>query len=539
MVTEASKNPMSTTASVTLIRPPRILSRTALNTVPPVAPLTLAYLSGALRAHGVRVVAIDGCAAADRHTPLDDLPFVVNGLTADEIVERVDPTSLFVGISCMFSREWIYQKRVIREVHRRFPHLPIVAGGEHVTADPDFVLRDCPEVSVCALGEGEETIVDLARAFATSAPLAAVPGLALRGPDGTVIRTAKRARIASIDQIPWPDWEGLPVEVYLDRGFGMDEYLTRSIPMLASRGCPYLCTFCSNPSMWGTKWVARKPADVVDEIKYYKSRYAIDHVEFFDLTTVVDRRWILAFTDRLIEENLGITWTMPSGTRSEALDAEVLDKLRRSGCRGVTYAPESGSPATLKRIKKKVDPNRMLDSIRAAVRTGLYVKAHVIVGLPGQTPGELWESLTFVLRLAVSGVHDLLAYPFNAYPGSELYRDLVARGRIDPTAPDHDRFLLGADYGEIEHAHSWSEYLSARAIRSTAAVIMLAFYMSQFVLRPWRVLRTGARLVSRRPKTWLERALTTQIQRAVSGRFVLAGNAESADRRAPEQAEAA
>jgi anaerobic magnesium-protoporphyrin IX monomethyl ester cyclase len=98
---------MRAKSCVTLIRPPRVLSRTALNTVTPVAPLTLAYLSAALRASGVRTVAIDRCGDVDRCTPLDDLPFVVNGLTADEIADRVDPASLFVGISCMFSREWI------------------------------------------------------------------------------------------------------------------------------------------------------------------------------------------------------------------------------------------------------------------------------------------------------------------------------------------------------------------------------------------------------------------------------------------------
>lgn len=508
------------TLCVTLIRPPRVLSRTALNTVPPVAPLTLAYLSGALRANGIRTIAIDGCSAVDRCTPLDDLPFVVNGLTAEEIVERVDPASLFVGISCMFSREWIYQKRVIKAVRRRFPDLPIVAGGEHVTADPEFVLRDCPEVSVCALGEGEETIVDLANAFMRSTPLTAVAGLEFVGADGAVIRTPPRRRITSVDAVPWPSWDGLPLDVYLDRGFGMDEYLTRSIPMLASRGCPYRCTFCSNPNMWGPKWIARDPEDVIAEIKHYREQYRIDHVEFFDLTTIVDRRWILRFTERLIEENLGITWTMPSGTRSEALDAEVLGKLRPSGCRGVTYAPESGSLATLKRIKKRVDPNRMLDSIRAAVSTDLYVKTHVIVGLPGQTAKELWETLTFVLRLAASGVNDLLAYPFNAYPGSELYRDLVATGRIDPFAPDHDRFLLGADYGDVSGSHSWSEYFSARTVRWIAGTTMLLFYVVQFLLRPWRGVRACTRLVSGRPKTWFERAIASQVRRAVSGRFI-------------------
>jgi hypothetical protein len=289
--------------------------------------------------------------------------------------------------------------------------------------------------------------------------------------------------------------------------------------MLASRGCPYRCTFCSNPAMWGTTWLARDPADVVAEIVHYRNTYRIEHVEFFDLTTIVDRRWILRFTELLIAASLGITWSMPSGTRSEALDAAVLRQLKLSGCDGVTYAPESGSPTTLRRIKKKVDPLRMLESIRAANATGMYVKAHVILGLPGQTAREVWETFVFVLRLAQSGVHDLLAYPFNAYPGSELYRELVASGRIDPSAPDYDRELLHCDYGDVD-AESWSEVFSSRTIRWMAGLTMLAFYGMQFMLRPWRAARTATRLLTGRPKTWFERTLSAQMRKALLGRMV-------------------
>jgi radical SAM superfamily enzyme YgiQ (UPF0313 family) len=272
--------------------------------------------------------------------------------------------------------------------------------------------------------------------------------------------------------------------------------------------------------MWGTTWVARDPHDVVREIKAHVARHRIEHVEFHDLTTIVDRRWILRFTELLIAEDLGITWTMPSGTRSEALDAEVLAQLQRSGCHGITYAPESGSPATLARIKKKVRPERMLASIRTAARAGLYVKAHIIVGLPGQTPREIWESFRFILALMWAGVHDLLVYPFNAYPGSEIYADLVRAGRIDPGAPDHDRFLLRADYGDPGSVRSWSEYFSSAAIRRIAAASMLVFHAGQFACRPWRAAVTVARIAGARPKTWFQRALSAELRRAVAGPLV-------------------
>jgi radical SAM superfamily enzyme YgiQ (UPF0313 family) len=385
-------------------------------------------------------------------------------------------------------------------------------------------------VTACALGEGEATIVDLARTLAAGRPLADVAGLVMRDADGRIVRTAHRERVREIDELPWPSWDGIPLDTYLDRCFGMDVYNLRSMPMLASRGCPYRCTFCSSPQMWGTTWLAREPEDVVREIAHYVERYRIEHVEFHDLTTIIDRRWIIRFTDALLTANLGITWTMPSGTRSEALDAEVLDRLRRTGCRGITYAPESGSPETLRRIKKKVKPERMLTSIRAAVAAGLYTKVHLIVGLPGQTRGEVRESIRFMWKLLAAGVDDILVYPFNAYPGSEIYAQLVAAGRIDPTAPDYDRQLLGADYGDPGQVHTWSEHYSAAGVRRLAAATMLAFYAGQYALRPWRALRMFGRTVAARPNTWFERMINAGVRRVFTRRFVPAPPARALTR---------
>jgi radical SAM superfamily enzyme YgiQ (UPF0313 family) len=497
----------------------------------PVPPLALAYLAGALRDAGFSTVAIDACGEApDACRPLDDLPFVMNGLDAEEIAARVPSESLFVGVSCMFSCEWITQKRVIEAVRRRLPDVPIIAGGEHVTAEATGVLQSCAAVTACALGEGEVTIVDVARTLAAGQPLDDVAGLLVRGAGGTPVRTAARERIRDIDALPWPVWDGIPLDTYLDRGFGMDEYNRRSMPMLASRGCPYRCTFCSSPQMWGTTWLARDPDDVVREIRHYVERHGIEHVEFHDLTTIIDRGWILRFTDELLEADLGISWTMPSGTRSEALDTDVLERLRRSGCRGITYAPESGSPATLRRIKKKVKPERMLASIRAAVAAGLYTKVHLIVGLPGQTRGEVRESIRFMLQLLAAGVHDVLVYPFNPYPGSELYAQLVAAGRIDPGAPDYDRRLLGADYGDPAQVGAWSEHYSAASVRRLAALTMLTFYAGQYALRPWRGLTMLGRTVAARPNTWFQRALNAGIRRVVTRRFVPAAPARGLTR---------
>src|SRR6476620_3967712 len=124
------------------------------------------------------------------------------------------------------------------------------------------------------------------------------------------------------------------------------------MPMIATRGCPYQCTFCSNPEMWTTRWYAREPGKVLDEIQLYMDKYAATNFDFYDLTAIVKRSWIIQFTNEILTRKMKFTWQLPSGTRSEAIDDEVSRLLYASVCWNMSSAPESGSPEVLKRIKK-------------------------------------------------------------------------------------------------------------------------------------------------------------------------------------------
>lgn len=503
---------------VTLVRPPKIMSRTALNVASPTPPLALAYLSGALRATGHEATPIDGLGEAlDQLTPFDELPYLVQGLTAEQIAHRVPAHTNLIGVTCMFSREWMYYRRVIQALRKHHPHVPIVVGGEHVTAEWTHLLRTCPEVDFCALGEGEETLVDLLEALLQDGDVAGVEGIAYRNEQGRPTQSPPRRRIAAIDEIPWPDWSQLPVERYLSDGYAMEAIHVRAMPMLASRGCPYECTFCSNPQMWGTRWVARDPLDVIAEMRHYKEKYGVQHIEFYDLTTVIKRSWMLQFTQALIEADLGLTWAMPSGTRSEALDAEVVANLVRSGCHRICYAPESGSEETLERIKKRVKVGRMLQSMRAAARNGMFVRANVMLGLPGQTLGEVWQSFGFMGRMALVGVNDLQLYPFTPYPGSELFNQFVAEGKIRRDDPDYELSLLHLDIGDPKWVRSWSEHFSSRALFWMTIAGLLFFYSLQFLRRPQRLMAGICRMIRGSPVTWLERMLTVQLRRLALG----------------------
>jgi len=250
-------------------------------------------------------------------------------------------------------------------------------------------------------------------------------------------------------------------------------------------------------------------------MKHYRATYDVHYFEFVDLTMVVRREWILEFCQLLIDENLNVQWSMPSGTRSEALDAESLSLMKRSGCRSFSYAAESGSPPELRRIKKKIDPDRMLDSMRSATAVGLVTKCHLIFGLPDQTPRDVMTTLGFVTRMAWNGVHDLGCYAFSPYPGSELYDQLVAEGRIDPQAEDYDRVLAQNIFTNYTLGRSWTPHLPWWSVGWLCVGSMAFFYVLQFLFRPARIVALIRSFLEKRPHTYFQRMVIRRV--AVAG----------------------
>jgi anaerobic magnesium-protoporphyrin IX monomethyl ester cyclase len=497
-------------AIATLIRPPSVVGRFAL-TLNATPPLSVAYLAGSLTAAGHEVQVIDAVCEALGAMHAGYRPdIVVNGLSIPEIVDRIRPDTGFVGISCLFSHEWPLIRDLIAAIATRLPAVPIVCGGEHATAVPELCLADAPALSACALGEGEETVVDLVEACIARKPLADVAGIVFRAPDGPR-RTAPRARIRDVDEIPAPRWDLTPIERYLDGGFSFGVDRGRTMPLLATRGCPYQCTFCSSPRMWTTRYTSRAPARVVDEIEEFVRRYRAENIDFYDLTAIVDRDWILEFCRRLDERQLRITWQLPSGTRSEALDESVLRAMYRSGCRNVSYAPESGSERTLHAIKKKVKLDRLEGSMRTAVRVGLNVKANILIGFPGERTADLRRTLRFILRMARSGVHDVSVWTFSPYPGSELFEHLRAAGHLPRLDDDYYASLLS--YSDISGSVSYADGLAAAQLHRYRVGGLLLFYGASYLTHPARPLRSLYNIATRRYESRMEMSFGNLVRR--------------------------
>jgi radical SAM superfamily enzyme YgiQ (UPF0313 family) len=260
--------------------------------------------------------------------------------------------------------------------------------------------------------------------------------------------------------------------------------------------------------MWTTKYFTRDPAEVVDEIKCYVDRYAINNVNFCDLTAIVKKQWIIEFCDLLERERLDLTWQLPTGTRTEALDEEVLGRLYATGCRNITYAPESGSKRMLQIIKKKVLLPRMLECVRAARRTGIVTRVNIIIGHPKERWRDTRRSLAFLFRAALAGCQDAAVMIFAPYPGSADFEELRSEGKIEIS---EDFYYLALARSGLS-SRTYSKALGTRQLIFAQYLLLMVFYATAYLSRPWRILGVLRSLFTGRETTQLDQLLRTKYR---------------------------
>ncbi len=495
---------------VCLIRPSTVLRRISI-TVKPSAPLGLAFIAAAVKSAGHKVTVIDAIAEKPDQYTVYKGDIEINGLTNMEIVGRIPSDVDVIGLHVMFTNNWLNDRALIDSIGISFPEVPIIAGGEHITGMPERCLKQTKHLKVCVLGEGEETIIELLEKIQANEPLATVSGIAYRDED-TIKMNPRRKRVKEVNNIKWPAWEYFPLESYREHELSYGVIKNElSLPIMATRGCPYECTFCSSPQMWGRNYYMRSPKDVADEIEYFQKLYKATNFDFYDLTAILNKNWIIEFCNELIERNIVITWQIPAGTRSEAIDQEVAHFLYKTGCRNITYAPESGSLEILKVIKKKVKLPNMLQSFYYTQKEGMSIKLNMLIGLPEEKHKHIWETLWFLIKASKAGVHDIFPTVVVPYTGCELYARLEREGKINPDSDEYYEKIIRSDsfldvYFYNENIHPW-------ILRFYRLLYLFVFYFTNYLFRPKRIFQTFLNLLKGTPVSRGEQRLYEVLKR--------------------------
>jgi anaerobic magnesium-protoporphyrin IX monomethyl ester cyclase len=394
--------------------------------------LGLAYLAAILREHNYAVKILD-CYAEDmlnKREPADG-NWIEYGLSDEQIIGYVSHyLPDLIGISIPFSCQHYVGHRIARLIKQLNPNIPIVSGGNHVTAASEKIGADCFDYLI--MGEGEYSflhLLDELNNYGETDHIARIYPNGNRNPD----------HIMNLDDLPFPALDLMPLsKLWYSR--------PRWINMVATRGCIFNCIFCSIHTIMGYTIRRRSVENVISEIMKWKHEYRIQEVYFEDDNLTANRRWAKDLFQRIADLKLGIRFHVRNGIRADMVDRELLSLMRKAGFQDFMISPESGSQRTLDVIiGKKAKLEDYENAIRLAQEIGLGVNTFFVLGFPDET----WEDLDITIKYA-RHLKELGAVGFSfstatPFPGTRLYAECIERGLIDPDHFDYRR-LRTIDY---------------------------------------------------------------------------------------------
>jgi radical SAM superfamily enzyme YgiQ (UPF0313 family) len=430
-------------------------------------PLGLAYLAAVLLREGFSVRIIDA-----------NILSIPNEELLEEI-RRENPAILGISLNIITAEPGC---RLARAAKSAGLGAKVVLGGVTPTTDPAGTMRKAV-ADFAVVGEGEQTMLELARAIrAGSGDFSSIKGLAYRA-GGEIVVCPPRERLTDLDSLPFPAFELLPpFRLYRSRARG-----SPAASVFTSRGCPFMCTFC-NKSVFGNQTTLHSAGRVLDEIGFLVGRYGVRQIDVLDDHFTFDRDRAAAILDGIVQRGYKVFINLQNGVRADRVDEELIRKMRAAGVYKIGFGVESGDPVVLKRNRKALDLEKVLEASALAKKHGLLVYGFFILGLPGDSPASMERTISFALKMDPSVANFGIALPF---PGTEMFEMVRREGRF--------LYDLGTD--------CFSGYNSGRAFFEmdglTAADVEKAYKdaYTRFYMRPGKVLEV---LLSTRSLTELK-----------------------------------
>jgi anaerobic magnesium-protoporphyrin IX monomethyl ester cyclase len=312
--------------------------------------------------------------------------------------------------------------RVSRAAKAAHPGLPVVWGGWH----PSMFGREClrePCVDVTVQGQGEATFAEIVARLSRGDTLRDCAGCMFRAPDGAVVANPPRA-LLPIDRFREHDYGLIPVERYYElKG-------KRQLDYISSQGCNFRCAFCSDPFVYGRKWVGLDPGAMVDKLRALWARYRFDDLNFQDETFFTKRERVRAMAAGIVESGLQFTWAATMrADQGRRLPDDVWKLCRESGLRRLLVGVESGDAAMLERIKKDVSLEEVFFTAERMRELGIAGIFPFIVGFPDESDDSVAATIACAKKLrSMSPDFETPIFYFKPYPGSAIVTEAVARG---------------------------------------------------------------------------------------------------------------
>jgi radical SAM superfamily enzyme YgiQ (UPF0313 family) len=339
------------------------------------SPVGVLTLAAALRVDGVEVAVFDLTQFFRDFAERGDLC----GAAAEWIADA--GADLF-GFSTICST-YPFTLRLANEVRRRAPDRPIILGGPQATVTDRLAIQHFPCVDVVVRGEADHVLPTLVRAIGTGSALSDVSGITFRE-NGIVRRTDDAPLVDDLDALP-------------DAAYDLDTLLPRrtAVSVELGRGCPFACEFCSTNDFFRRRFRLKSPQRVIAQMRRLHEQYGHERFSLVHDMFTVDRRKVAAFCEAMQASGGGLKWTCSA--RTDCVDAELLELMAQSGCVGVFFGVESGSPDQQRRMNKHLDLDEARRAIECASRNGIPNTVSLIIGFPDETVADLRQTVGFMM----------------------------------------------------------------------------------------------------------------------------------------------
>lgn len=304
-----------------------------------------------------------------------------------------------------------------------------ILGGSIITTEPELIFNSLkPDFGV--IDEGEETILELVNAISKKEELSNIKGI-IFSKNNNIIITPKRENNNNLDNLPFPDYEGIGFKEQLENMHTNDSIFStfnnssKVYPILASRSCPFQCTFCYHPG----KYRVRSIKNVMDEIRFAVKKYKISFLLIYDDCFSSNKQRLSEFCDELKKLRKEISWNLLWMCQLivNTVDENILLMMKKAGCSIISYGFESYSPIVLKSMKKYITPTQIDFAFKTTLKCKIAIQANFIFGDISETEKTANTTLNYWKNNCEGQVSLTLIQP---YPGSQIYNHCIKKGLI-------------------------------------------------------------------------------------------------------------
>ncbi len=350
------------------------------------------------------------------------LLYLTSEIRKEELIRRIEELKPgLIGFSTG-THQWRFAREYSHWIKEYFD-LPIICGGIHPTLAPAEVISE-PGIDMLCRGEGEYALLELVNRMEAGENISRIQNLWIKGPGEEIVRNPLRPLITDLDSLPFPDRNIYDYNTLLKEN--AYEHM-----VMASRGCPYRCSYCCSPafnqlySVKGSPVRMRSPQNVIEELTMIQDRYRVDSLFFADEVFTLNHHWLREFC-QLYQSKFAIPFK--ADVRLETANKEILKLLKETGCSTVLIGVESGNEEIRRKIMNRDMKNEdIIRVFQMADEIGLKTWSSNLLGVPGETRETIQETMDLNLKLSPDHIQISVFFP---YPGTELYRHCEKEGYL-------------------------------------------------------------------------------------------------------------